>query len=211
MTNNIVVLSYHIYAIVLLYCTGVKLTAGQRRESYDGVHYSDLTYDAFAQVAVNLVTHLERTGTIGAAAASGADPDEKPFVKPILGMGSVPLGLMVVLLASVMVLSRDAYHGMARLALTVFGGRHHDAATLTWEKTYGDLLRKIGRHPHGQTPPSEGVGGGVGGGKGAGVSGDAEEANKLLPDEDGHGETKQGGRGTGGRGSLEMSAVKYAA
>jgi len=30
--------------------TGEKLTSGQRRESYDGVHYSDLTYDAFAQV-----------------------------------------------------------------------------------------------------------------------------------------------------------------
>lgn len=124
--------------------TGIKLTTGQRRESYDGVHYSDLTYDAFAQVALNLVTHLESTGKIGAARISDSS---KPFVKEIVGMGNVYLGLMVLFLASVMVLSRDAYHGIARLALTFIGGRHIDPGSLTWEATYGDLLRKLGKHP----------------------------------------------------------------
>lgn len=42
----------HMYAAR---AAGVKLTTGQRLESYDGVHYSDLTYDAFAQVRTNIM------------------------------------------------------------------------------------------------------------------------------------------------------------
>ncbi|CAN0169434.1 unnamed protein product [Ascophyllum nodosum] len=175
---------------------GIKLTTGQRRESYDGVHYSDLTYDAFAQVAVNLVAHLENTGTIGAARVTPT-PSAKPFVKEIVGMGSVLLGLVVVFLASVMVLSRDAYHGIARLAITCLGGRHVDRGSLTWEATYGELLRKLGKHPDRHKTLSMAAGGArerarssTGGG---GVEDDDGEAEKGLLDE---GE----GEGTAGRG-----------
>lgn len=145
--------------------TGIKLTTGQRRESYDGVHYSDLTYDAFAQVALNLVAHLESTGKIGAARILD---NSKSSVKEIVGMGNVYLGLMVVFLASVMVLSRDAYHGIARLALTFFGWRHIDPGSLTWEATYGDLLRKLGKHPDRHKPVA------------AGGSSDAQERNRSV-------------------------------
>lgn len=44
-------LLFFFFALLARHCTaGVKLTSGQRQECYDGVHYSDLTYDAFAQV-----------------------------------------------------------------------------------------------------------------------------------------------------------------
>ena len=182
---------------------GIKLTTGQRRESYDGVHYSDLTYDAFAQVAVNLVAHLENTGTIGAARVIPT-PSAKPFVKEIVGMGSVLLGLVVVFLASVMVLSRDAYHGIARLAITCLGGRHVDRGSLTWEATYGELLRKLGKHPDRHKTLSMAAGGArerarssTGGG---GVEDDDGEAEKGLLDE---GE----GEGTAGRG--ETPSTKH--
>lgn len=201
----------------------MKLTTGQRRESYDGVHYSDLTYDAFAQVAVNLVVHLERTGTIGAAAASSSSP-EKPFVKNVSGMGNILLGLMVVFLASVMVLTRDAYHGTVRLAMALIGGRYIDPESLSWERTYGGLLRKIGKHPDGPGPalasPSSVPGGGSGAGGGGGVEegrggmvkrdrgrssaqADEEEVEKLLLADERERNAE--------RGSLEMTGTRHSA
>lgn len=192
------------------------------RESYDGVHYSDLTYDAFAQVAVNLITHFQRTGTIGAA-ASEASEENKLSAKEIVGMGNVPLALILLFLASVMVLRRDAFHGMPRLALTTFGGRNFDASSMTWEDTYGDLLRKIGKHPYdsGSGLQQDSGGGGSGrnsplrpgqgrkdGGRsgslddkgaGPGAGGDGYDTTKALLD-------GEEGNGSGGR-SLEMSAA----
>lgn len=124
---------------------GRELTSGQRGESYDGVHYTDLVYDAFAQVTVNLVRHY------GRFAPPPATDTTQPVKKEITGMGSEYLGLMVLLLASIMVLSRDAFHGMPRLALGLFGGPFFDPKTMDWESTYGALLRKIGKHPDGGT------------------------------------------------------------
>lgn len=174
------------------------------------------------QVAANIITHLERSGAIGAAQSPpGGDP--KPFVKDIWGMGSAALGLMVVCLATVMVLTRDAFHGTVRLALAAFGGPQFDSESLSWEATYGDLLRKIGKHPDGGSQLSAaaiggskggggGGGGSGGGGGGSGGSGsgsgilrergrsanrDDEEATRSLLGGDGSG-------GGGGRGVLEM-------
>lgn len=178
------------------------------------------------QVAANLVTHLERTGTIGTAATATATKKPSPIDKDISGMGSTALGLMVLFLASVMVLTRDAFHGVVRLALTVFGGPRFDPESLSWEAIYGDLLRKIGKHPDGGSPLSaaaigaaKGGGGGSSGGSSGGGGGgdrrlrergrsatrdDDEEATRsLLADGDG------GGRAVvvGGRGVLEMTAT----
>lgn len=182
--------------------TGIKLTTGQRRESYDGVHYSDLTYDAFAQVALNLVAHFESAGKIGSASILD---NSKPFVKEIVGMGNVYLGLMVLFLASVMVLSRDAYHGIARLALTFFGGRYIDPGSLTWEATYGDLLRKLGKHPDRHKPAASGSGGdgqarsrsGTGGALGEDI-----EAEKGLLEESVHTEGRSSLAGRRGEDSI---------
>ncbi|CAM9317992.1 unnamed protein product [Scytosiphon promiscuus] len=180
-----IVLSSGIYHDVEGVIDGVKLTSGQQRESYDGVHYSDLTYDAFAQVAVNIITHLERTGTIGVP----DDPDGGTPAKDISGMGNVLLGLMVLLLASVMVLSRDAFHGAVRLALSAFAGPHLDPETLSWEATYGDLLRKIGKHPDGRSQLSAPAIDVPKGGRGASKGGeDEEEVASLLGEVGGEGE-----------------------
>ncbi|CBN78469.1 conserved unknown protein [Ectocarpus siliculosus] len=205
---------------------GVKLTTGQRMESYDGVHYSDLTYDAFAQVAVNLVTHLERTGTIGAV---DSPPPAAGDTKDIWGMGSKALGVIVLLLASVMVLTRDAFHGTVRLAIAVtsFGRPPFDAESMSWEATYGNLLRKIGKHPDGgsqlSAPSAIGgtkaaaaaaaaggssSGGGSGNGgrrlreRGRSANRDDEEATRSLL-----GDGVDGGGGSGGRGVLEMTST----
>eukprot|EP00903_Cladosiphon_okamuranus_P018236 g16775.t1 len=207
---------------------GEKLTSGQRRESYDGVHYSDLTYDAFAQVAVNIITHLERSGTIGVVQSPpDASPDAKPFVKDIWGMGNASLGLMVLFLATVMVLTRDAFHGAVRLALTAFGGPHFDSDSISWEATYGDLLRKIGKHPDGgsQLSPSAiagtkagggGVSGGSGGsgggsGSGKGVLRERGRSANRDRDQDDEEATRsllgESGGDSGGRGVLEMTGT----
>lgn len=119
---------------------GLELTRNQRGESYDGVHYTDLVYDAFAQVTINLVLHFDRM-----APSTESDVDIITD-KKITGMGSTSLGIMVLFLASVMILTRDAFLGVPRLALTLFGGQHYDRESMNWENTYGDLLRKIGKH-----------------------------------------------------------------
>lgn len=127
-------------------------------------------------------------------------------------MGSTALGLMVLLLASVMVLTRDAFHGMVRLALTAFGGLQFDPENMTWEATYGDLLRKIGKHPDGGSQLSAaaigrttGGGGGGGGrlrdrGRSANRDEDVEATRSLLSGEEGSGVVV-----VGGRGALEMT------
>lgn len=146
-------------------------------------------------MAVNIITHLERTGTIGVPDT----PDDNagaPTTKDISGMGNVLLGLMVLLLASVMVLSRDAFHGAVRLALSAFAGPHLDPDTLTWEATYGDLLRKIGKHPDGGSQLSAAAIGGVPkGGRSVRNDEGEEEVASLLGEE--------GGRD--GKGALEMT------
>lgn len=189
--------------MITINVTGVELTTGQRRESYDGVHYSDLTYDAFAQVAMNLMAHLERTGTIDAARET--DEPVVPFVKVISGMGNIGLGLMVLLLASIMVLSRDAYHGVARLALEVLGGSQYDPATMTWEAVYGDLLRKLGRHPDGTgsagAPPQSKRASPAGRpAPGLGAAAEGDGADKALL-----GDTETEGR----HASMELTSAKY--
>lgn len=180
---------------------------------------------------MNLFAHLERTGAVG---KPSVEPGGKPFVKRIVGMGNWRLGLVVLFLASVMVLTRDAFHGTVRLALALFGGRAFDPDSMTWEKTYGDLLRKIGKHPSGSSPAGggggsmsgaspalkgggdrRGVAGGEGGG-GGGARGRSKSANSdgerevenLLVDsgESGGG----GGDGGGRRSSLEMGVLRGA-
>jgi len=119
------------------------------------------------------MTHFERSGVMGAPASStgGAGGDPKPSVKDIWGMGNVTLGLMVLFLASVMVLTKDAFHGVVRAALIAFGGPQFDAESLSWEATYGALLRKIGKHPDGGSPLSDAAIGGTGKGGGGGGGG----------------------------------------
>ena len=168
---------------------------------------------------MNIITHLERSGLVGKAQTPAAGEDPKPFVKDIWGMGNKALGLMVLFLASVMVLTRDAFHGTVRAALAAFGGPQFDSDSISWEATYGDLLRKIGKHPDGGSQLSAaaiggtkgaGGGGGSGGGGGGGGGGkgvlrergrsanrDDEEATRSL--------LADSGGDAGGRGVLEMT------
>lgn len=177
-------------------------------------------------MAVNLVTHLERTGTIGKV---DSPSPAASATKDIWGMGSKALGVMVLLLASVMVLTRDAFHGTVRLAIAVtsFGRPPFDAESMSWEATYGNLLRKIGKHPDGgsqlSAPAAIGgtkaapassspVGGSSSGGSGRGdrrlrergrsANRDDADATRSLLGDAGDGD----GAGSGGRGSLEMTS-----
>lgn len=175
---------------------------------------------------MNLVTHLERTGTIGAV---DSPPPAAGDTKDIWGMGSKALGVMVLFLASAMVLTRDAFHGTVRLAIAVtsFGKPPFDAESMSWEATYGNLLRKIGKHPDGGSQlsapsaiggtkaaaPAPAAGGSSSGGgsgnggrrlreRGRSANRDDEEATRLLLGDGG-----DGGGGSGGRGVLEMTST----
>lgn len=121
---------------------GLELTRDQRGESYDGIHYTDLIYDAFAQVAVNMVSHFDRNAPSSASTGSNQDTEG---VSDIKGMGNAYLGLVLLFFASVMVWTRDAYLGVPCLMLWAFGGKDFDSSSMSWEKTYGDLLRKLGK------------------------------------------------------------------
>lgn len=126
-----------------------------------------MIYDAFAQVVVNLVSHFDRVAP-PPPKESGSDAAVN---KRIRGMGSTWLGLMVLFLASVMVLTRDAFMGVPRLALALFGGRYYEPESMTWERTYGDLLRKLGKNADGTSSsgavPSGGGATVAGGGAGS--------------------------------------------
>lgn len=52
---------------------------------------------------------------------------------------------MVLTLSAIMVVARDAFHGLPHLALKLLG-RREDDTSLGWEEVYGDLLRKIGKY-----------------------------------------------------------------
>lgn len=63
--------------------------------------------------------------------------------KDISGMGNMWMGLIVVILAGIMVNTKDSYHGLVRATVTALG----EGLDSSWEGIYGDLLRKIGKYP----------------------------------------------------------------
>ncbi|CAN0027823.1 unnamed protein product, partial [Heterosigma akashiwo] len=96
---------------------GDKLTAGRAADCYDGVHYSEETYDLFAQVVLNLVEDHEIT-LKAAKPAQQAEEERKPHKhKPIGLMANPRLGLGVLAAIAVCLVSMDAYLGVPAAAL----------------------------------------------------------------------------------------------
>ncbi|KAG5180755.1 10 TM acyl transferase domain found in Cas1p-domain-containing protein [Tribonema minus] len=125
---------------------GFAITAPRMVDSYDGVHYSDYMYDTMVQLVYNIAEHYG-WGSAAAKPADAAKP-RPPVQKHIGSMGNALLGLMVVALAVIMIFSMDAYHGLARASLRVFGGEG-----ISWEEAYGPLLAKIARGGGGTGAP----------------------------------------------------------
>lgn len=90
-----------------------------------------------------MVSHFARNAP--SWASTGKEDAEVVSDRVISGMGSPYLGLILLFFASVMVWTRDAYLGVPRLMLSIFGGSYFDPSSMSWEKTYGDLLRKLGK------------------------------------------------------------------
>ena len=63
--------------------------------------------------------------------------------KAITGMGSTWMGIIVIMVACIMVKTKDSYHGLVVATVTVFG----EGLDSSWEGIYGDTLRKIGKYP----------------------------------------------------------------
>jgi hypothetical protein len=145
---------------------GAGVTAQRTGDSYDGVHYSDFVYDAIAQLVANTCAHYGWAAPpSGASHSDGESPTSNEFkptaaaaaaaVKPapshkkIGSMADPLLGALVLLIAAIMLFTMDAYHGLALLALRLFGTAGN--SSISWSEAYSPLLAKIGKGP-GQLP-----------------------------------------------------------
>jgi hypothetical protein len=147
---------------------GAGVTAQRTGDSYDGVHYSDFVYDAIAQLVANTCAHYgwaappsgasqsdgesptsSDKAKPAAAAAAAAAVKPAPSHKKIGSMADPLLGALVLLIAAIMLFTMDAYHGLALLALRLFGTA--GSSSISWSEAYSPLLAKIGKGP-GQLP-----------------------------------------------------------